>query len=185
MGGRIPIDCYVLHYFLVTFAHITGPACVQKCTNGVSTWKVRTANPSRTGSLDCGRSSRSIAHPCKRRFHFILKTIALPVLYGFLHFIPKNIVPGPSESKEFSRHAPETDLWDRPATDLASFLVGVSRQVMRLSLRKLGPWKALATFSENYHTFLSIHGRTDNDNGCSAFRVAWWMEAQDGTIQYC
>jgi hypothetical protein len=38
----------------------------------------------------------------------------------------------PVDLPRFSCPSPETDLWDRPATDLASFVVQVSRQVVHI-----------------------------------------------------
>jgi hypothetical protein len=84
-----------------------------------------------------------------------------------------------------TRLPPEAEEWDRPAHDLASFLVEVSRQVVRISGRTLEPWRALATVAENYRTFLSTYGLADDPNGRSAFRTAWWVSVQDGTIRYC
>jgi hypothetical protein len=68
---------------------------------------------------------------------------------------------------------PEAEEWDRPAHDLASFLVEASRQVVSISGRTPEPWRALATVAENYRTFLSTHVLIDDPNGRSAFRTAW------------
>jgi hypothetical protein len=69
--------------------------------------------------------------------------------------------------------------------DVPTFLVELAKQIMHTSPQKLSLLKLIQTVSIEYRDFLANTNLDDSDLTRSAFRMDWWVKANEKRIEYC
>jgi hypothetical protein len=69
--------------------------------------------------------------------------------------------------------------------DASTFLVELAKQIMHISSQKLSLLKQIQTVSIEYRDFLANNNLDDSDLTRSAFRMDWWVKANEKRIEYC
>jgi hypothetical protein len=69
--------------------------------------------------------------------------------------------------------------------DASTFLVELAKQITHISAQKLSLLKLIQTVSIESRDFLTNNNLDDNLLTRSAFRIDWWVEANEKRIEYC